>query len=127
MGKITVSANGGFAGWQSMSSSLSGRTAWILLISVENTIISTSDLSSDESIQLNPNPASESFKITIKKNTSPSAQVQIFAASGQLIFKGKMDGNEMMINTNDFPGGIYFVQVVDENAIAIQRVIISKK
>ena len=127
MGKITVSANGGFAGWQSMSNSLSGHTAWILLISVENTIISTSDLSSDESIQLNPNPASESFKITIKKNTSPSAQVQIFAASGQLIFKGKMDGNEMMINTNDFPGGIYFVQVVDENAIAIQRVIISKK
>ena len=127
MGKITVSANGGFAGWQSMNNSLPGRTAWILLISVENTIISTSDLSSDESIQLIPNPASESFKIAIKKNTSHSAQVQIFAVSGQLIFKGKMDGNEMMINTNDFPDGIYFVQVTDENAIAIQRVIISKK
>jgi glycosidase len=127
MGKITISADGGFTGWYSDSSSLSGRTAWILLLSVENTIVSTFAPIHDDKILLIPNPASESFQIVMDQNTNPGAQLQIFNSAGQLFFKGKMEGDEMTIQTNGWPDGIYFIQLADEKSIITRRVIIANR
>jgi hypothetical protein len=126
MGKITISVEGGFTGWHSINNSLSGRSAWILLISVENPITSTAELSADESFLLKPNPANESFQISLDQPTSHNSQVKIFTAAGRLFFQGKMEGNELTIKTSEWPSGIYFVQVADDKAILVKRLIVAK-
>jgi alpha-amylase len=126
MGKITVAANGGFSGWHSNTTTLSGRTAWILLLSVENPITAITEPGIDNSILLKPNPAGESFQISIDQHTSPKAQLQIFNSTGQLFFKGKMEGDDMVIKTSGWPSGIYFVQLADAKAIKTQRLIVAK-
>jgi glycosidase len=127
MGKITVSANGGFTGWQSNSNNLTGRTAWILLLSLENPITSTVVPGHDNSILVIPNPASESFQIAIDQNTIAKAQLQVFNSAGQLFFKGKIEGTEMMIQTNGWPDGVYFIQLTDEKSILTRRLIIANR
>ncbi len=126
MGKIMISTTGGFAGWHFDSASLSGRTAWILLLSVDNPITSTFEPGTIDSILLTPNPASESFQISVNPNVGINAQVQIFNSTGQLFFSGKMDGNRLTITSTAWPAGMYFVQLIDEKAISIQRVIVTK-
>ena len=127
MGKITISAEGGFIGWHSSSNNLSGRTAWILLISVENPITAISEPRFDNSILLKPNPANESFQISLDQKANYNSQVKIFTAAGRLFFQGKMEGNEMTIKSSGWPAGIYFVRVTGENAISTRRLILVRE
>lgn len=127
VGKITINENGGFAGWHSDIKSLSGRTTWILLVSIENPVTAISEPLTYHPIKVTPNPATDSFQITLDQNEFSNAYVQVFSSAGISVFQKKMIGYKMNINTTGWAAGIYTVQLKGENELEIGRVIVTKE
>jgi hypothetical protein len=72
-------------------------------------------------ILLSPNPASSSF--TVSSNTySQKSQIEIYNIFGETIFVAFYN-EELTVNCENFPPGIYFVSLRSDNGIALQKLI----
>ncbi len=73
-------------------------------------------------IRIYPNPTSDF--IYFKGNTQEVSQVKIFSSSGQLILDQPYHASINKIKVSQFPKGIYFVHVYNEQEIISQSKIV---
>ncbi|REJ80369.1 MAG: T9SS C-terminal target domain-containing protein [Bacteroidetes bacterium] len=78
--------------------------------------LTTSSLTAmnDESLStLHPNPFSHSATLRFSQNNSGSKEVKIFSMLGEVVsHKSGIESDELLIERNDLPAGIYFYQVI---------------
>ena len=122
-GKVTVNAEGGFTGWNSALENLSGRTSWILFLSVEDPTTAVENPDVEANIQIMPNPAHDSFQIVLN-DTYQDVYIQIYNTAGALVFQMKTVNDNETIQTHQWARGMYVVQVLDAEGkmIAKERV-----
>jgi aminopeptidase N len=76
-------------------------------------------------VQVFPNPLPDRFFVYFRNFTIPQAFVLIYNSAGQLLYSRKVllqNGSQMIaVPSNDWPHGIYFLTVRDENGLMISR------
>lgn len=90
-------------------------------------INSIENIKNDFSVSVSPNPANNNF--LIKLNNTPyfyKGEIAIYNSFGVLIKKEKMknEKNNIIINSNAFPSGIYFIAVDINGSISFKKTII---
>jgi hypothetical protein len=85
-------------------------------------ITSIPDDISIESFNIFPNPATDQITIQNFLNKT-DCNITLYNISGSQIFKKIMKTNEMILNINYLPSGIYFLQITGENIEEIKKVI----
>ena len=111
-GKIVINEDGGFNEWQSTSESIGGRESWILLLSLTNPVTSIEDPKNVISIQVMPNPAHDSFEITLN-DIDGAHSIQIYNAAGVLIHQQMNVEERLSIDTSSWAAGMYIVQILN--------------
>ncbi len=71
-----------------------------------------------------PNPSTD--YITINTNSNKKQVITITDITGQLIYSTTTLSDKTIINTKDFPQGVYAVQVQAGNAVQIMKVVVAR-
>ncbi len=83
-----------------------------------------SNLNEFESFNLYPNPTKESLNIVFQSNSQQIADLKIFNALGEIVFKKQLfAANENSINLSSFAAGVYSVELSDKDHIARRKLI----
>lgn len=72
--------------------------------------LATSNVASNKSMSIYPNPAKDEFFIKTATNVLGKVNVQIYDASGKLVSSQKISSSEA-VNTQALPNGVYIVKV----------------
>jgi Secretion system C-terminal sorting domain len=92
--------------------------------------LSIKNIDLEKTINLYPNPCSNSFKISYTLNQNGPLRVEIFSLSGQLVQSEKsmkpLGKNEDIINTASLPNGTYLVHVTTNDEIQVFKVSVLK-
>ena len=76
----------------------------------------------DGAIKIWPNPVKDNLCI---ESISRIVQVEIFNISGLKIFAENLSGNNLQINTSQFPPGIYTLQLKTEKGMLVRKVVVN--
>ncbi len=80
---------------------------------------------SESNIQIYPNPATDQINIVL--NTASNVEVSIIDITGKTLYALKETSNKtLVINTNDFANGIYFVKIQGDDFLKTEKLIIAK-
>jgi len=78
-------------------------------------------------INLYPNPAQNQFSIEINLVDNYSAVIKITNLQGQLVYSNSvLDQNQLIVNTQHFESGVYFVNVRIDGLNKTEKLVISK-
>ena len=92
---------------------------------VYNPILSNNDVTLNESISIFPNPLRKDNILTIKLATNISAKVFMYDVTGKLTITDEIDNvTRKQINTSVLNNGVYFLQIVTDNASITRKVVI---
>jgi uncharacterized delta-60 repeat protein len=106
------------------SSDKNSQTAFALARFVGGGSVGAQDLTS-ESLQISPNPASETVLLTIP--SSSSGMVRIFDATGQLMTEIPIEAGQSQLHVSTWPRGLYFVQYSENGKIlGIEKLVLSR-
>lgn len=76
---------------------------------------------------ISPNPAGESFMISIQNPEDANVKIEIFDDAGKLVYKTKFDMQKgtasVLINSENFSQGVYMVKVISNNNVANKKLI----
>ena len=90
----------------------------------------TTDLAENKtepSFLVSPNPASASIKIEIPAgHTNSENTICIYNSTGGLVFQNKTPDAVINIDTNNFPGGIYFISIQADSGTISRKVMITR-
>lgn len=77
-----------------------------------------------DSFTVFPNPVKDHLNIQFSKNIDVY-KIEIFNESGQVLFaeNGNVINNNLQIEINDFPPGIYFVKIQSKDQILIEKIL----
>ena len=76
-------------------------------------------------IKVYPNPTSGKFTIqNINYNNSTNNLLSIYSANGQLIYNQLMQGKNTEINLENYSKGIYFVKILSDLGVAIEKIVV---
>jgi hypothetical protein len=71
-----------------------------------------------------PNPAKNVIQIELAdKWALGSTKIQVYEVNGNRIYKGTIKGNNYRINTEAWPPGMYYVEMMKGSQKVIQKVI----
>lgn len=84
--------------------------------------VEKSALSICEKMKLYPNPANE--RIIVSSNYRPMERVRIMDLRGRLVHQQVVDTRNLELDVSDWSCGIYFVQIIHENDVDVQRFLI---
>ena len=88
-----------------------------------NVCTSINDISGYNAIVIYPNPANSSS--TLQLNTTvKNAEVVIYDMLGKEMLRKKLTGNSMEIERGSLMSGVYFVRVVSEGRLWVEKVIV---
>ncbi|MFZ1679362.1 MAG: T9SS type A sorting domain-containing protein, partial [Saprospiraceae bacterium] len=91
-----------------------------------NTSVEKEPLERHSNFEVYPNPASGNLNIALTE-IDKNVVITISDISGQVVYKNSASQLQTIkVNTNDFPGGLYFVNIQTENSIQTKKVFISK-
>ncbi|MBL7701095.1 MAG: T9SS type A sorting domain-containing protein [Ferruginibacter sp.] len=76
------------------------------------------------SIMVAPNPAKDFITITLDKFSNSTSTVQLFNASGNLVYTEKTNLSKLSINTSSFTRGLYFIKISNAGEVATQKVLL---
>lgn len=76
------------------------------------------------SITVAPNPAKDFITVTKDRINNASSTIQLFNASGNIIFTEKTNLSKININTAAFARGLYFIKISNAGEIAIQKLLL---
>ena len=94
---------------------------------VYDPFLSNSDVSLNESVSIYPNPLMKDNKLTIKLASSITAKIYMYDVTGKLAITDEMDNlNRKQIDTSILTNGVYFLQLVTDNATITRKIIIMK-
>jgi hypothetical protein len=76
------------------------------------------------SITVAPNPAKDLITVTLDKINNTASTVQLFNASGYLIYTDKTNLSKISINTSAFARGLYYIKISNAGEVATQKVLL---
>lgn len=76
----------------------------------------------DGRILMYPNPTTDFLNISIE-NSENYNTIRVVNINGQLIYEQPISNSLLQISTQDFPAGIYFVQIYSENSVVIEKIV----
>ncbi len=117
-GAVLASGGGGFGAQQSRSFCLSGGTA-----SLWNEENNSAYQRRNESTGLNvfPTLAKDNLSVQYLSETSEPIQINIVDINGQIIQQYEQSIPQMQINVSDLPTGIYFIQMITNDSILVEK------
>ncbi|MBT3801731.1 MAG: T9SS type A sorting domain-containing protein [Bacteroidetes bacterium] len=77
----------------------------------------------ENSIRIFPNPANNTLTISLNRETIKHAKAFIINLQGQTLLQSELVGKENSLDISNLPAGVYFVKVVDENGVWIEKVV----
>ena len=83
----------------------------------EQVIVGIADIEKVNGILIYPNPALEMINIQSNEN----AIIQIYHSTGQLQLSKEVSPSDSQIDISQFPAGVYFVNILDENGLIIGK------
>ncbi len=87
--------------------------------------LSNNDVSLNESVSIYPNPLRKDNLLTIKLAANISAKIYMYDVTGKLTISDEIDNvSRKQINTSALTNGVYFLQIVTDNATITRKVII---
>ena len=75
-----------------------------------------------DNIKIYPNPSSGIFNINLTGISNP-IRISVTNSQGQLIYSGQISGSQQL-DLTDQPNGVYFVRLVNENSVRLEKLII---
>jgi hypothetical protein len=84
--------------------------------------VSTLDLEMKYSLKVYPNPTSNIINIDVKENQVLEAK--LFDSVGKLVYQQTQNTSNLVINVNDYPSGVYQLQVIVNDEIGLLKVVI---
>ena len=124
-GKVTINDQGGFDNLQITGQSLTGRQTWILLLSVNDPTTGTTTVSVNRHFAITPNPAQDYFQIDMNDRLNGNMQVRIFSADNKLVHTDMMVSGKILIHTDRWPEGVYFIQLTNGKEHIVERLVIA--
>jgi hypothetical protein len=98
-------------------------------LEIPDTATSTSDINSETSFNIFPNPASDKVNVSIKnKSAINEFDFSIIDLAGREIIKLKTEGNQFQFSTADLQAGIYFLKLADKKSgiIFTEKLMVNK-
>ena len=94
---------------------------------LEDPVLSNNDVSLNESVSIFPNPLMKDKVLTVKIPFNITAKLFMYDVTGKLTITDEIDNvNRKQINTSTLTNGVYFLQLVTDNATITRKVIIMK-
>jgi hypothetical protein len=79
----------------------------------------------EQGFSIHPNPATHSFTISIEKETgNKSWELELLDVTGRLVRKESIDNSQSSIIHIQFISGLYFVKLISEERVFLQKLII---
>lgn len=95
------------------------------VLGVLDPTLSNNDVLLNESVSVFPNPLRKNNVLTIKLATNIQAKVFMYDVTGKLTITDEIDNVlRKQVNTSSLTNGVYFLQVVTDNASITRKVII---
>jgi len=91
-------------------------------------VVATNDLESIAKVGVFPNPAKEFFTLQLEGPVSDRVNIRLVTATGQSVYTQ----TDLSLNSSteipvaNLSGGIYFLQINNENAATVRRVVVMK-
>jgi endoglucanase len=82
------------------------------------------ELEGQRQINLHPNPANNYVILTINNPTGANSKVAVYNISGKIVKHFITSENELLIETNSFPKGVYFVRVQNLTGNSTKKLVI---
>ena len=76
------------------------------------------------SITVAPNPAKDFIVVTMDRINNAGSTIQLFNASGNLVFTEQTNLSKININTSLFARGLYFIKISNAGEVAVQKVLL---
>jgi hypothetical protein len=81
-------------------------------------------LTSNDIVQLFPNPVNTQLTIRASAFQNESAKAQMFNTSGQLVKTFTLNRGEAQLNVEELTSGVYVIQINGEERIISERIVI---
>jgi glycosidase len=124
LGMISINANGGFSNWQANGQNLAGRSTWILSLSTENPVSTNIVPKAAAQIQIIPNPAVDQAEIIWDASEISEGQIEVRTAAGQRLFSDRVNSGKVLLNTETWPAGMYYIKIWNEEKEGIAKLLI---
>ena len=76
------------------------------------------------SITVAPNPAKDFIVVTMDRINNAGSAIQLFNASGSVVYTEKTNLSKININTSAFARGLYFIKIVNAGEVATQKILL---
>lgn len=76
------------------------------------------------SITIAPNPAKDIITVMLDRISNTASTVQLFTASGNLVFTDKTNLSKISINTSAFARGLYYIKITNAGEVATQKIML---
>lgn len=87
--------------------------------------LSSNDVTLNEAVSIYPNPLIKEKELTLKFSRNLSAKILMYDVSGKLTVRDEVNSTKFIkINTQALNNGIYFLQIVTDEASITRKVII---
>lgn len=80
----------------------------------------------DNTISIYPNPTNGMVQIDLGTLTNNNIKIQVFNSLGQMLIDQKANAQQTVLNLQQYPTGIYFVKVMNENEIITHKAIVKQ-
>ena len=89
--------------------------------------LSNNEMSLNESVSVFPNPLIKDNQLTVKTPFNITAKLFMYDVTGKIAITDEIDNlNRKQISTSTLTNGVYFLQLVTDNATITRKVIIMK-
>jgi hypothetical protein len=88
-----------------------------------NPILGANDLIAP-TVGLYPNPSNDLINISFDKDQLQ--KIELYDVTGKLLFKSDLNTNTYALNIANYPSGVYFVRVFNQNNVFVNKQIIKK-
>ena len=75
-------------------------------------------------VSLYPNPSNDLINISFDKDQLQ--KIELYDTTGKLLFKKDLNTNTYALNITNYPSGVYFVRVFNQNNVFVNKQIIKK-
>ncbi|HEX8547228.1 MAG TPA: T9SS type A sorting domain-containing protein [Cytophagaceae bacterium] len=95
------------------------KTSW----TIENSNLGLPEKVNSNQISIHPNPASNKISIKIPNQNESSAKVRLYTLHGHLLESYLMKHGNLEIDINEFPKGLYLVEIETRNGIYTKKIL----
>jgi hypothetical protein len=85
-------------------------------------VTATENLDENKSLRIFPNPSNE--ELNIRSSNLFLDKIKIINTSGQVVFERTINDQSLNLKTNDFPSGLYLIEIISEKTIQFRKIII---